>query len=434
MPVTKRRQPPKQKPTLKKKSSTLVTKRVAHKPKTFFQRNKTSILIGVGLLIVLILVIIIIYYATRGTKPDPVPTLPPTPGPKPTPKPTPGPKPTPRPGPKPTPKPNPTPKPEPGSHVLPAFNCKDDSCGAPSSADCGPDKPPQGDAPKFQPIFKEGEASITYYGAEGCMAGTCGANLGTDKGAFDGKINAGAAIPYKFFTNTPRLSTPGVKPYCRSGTGLSCKNNKFPVDKNNETLCFELTSKNTGKSANIIVTETCGGNCPGKVPSSDPAGMCNNDSQDCGNLISSQYETENYGFNQSSRCAVSQECNKWMSSPPGSNKDINKTYNLSCDGARGDWCSGYYMHFDLGSSANGVFGDLCEDAGTGYCKVNYKRVQCPAGDSPPCPAPTNMCPDKAYNNGKKDCPQPAAQKTKVDGTKCCCPWNSVYNKETDKCE
>jgi len=170
------------------------------------------------------------------------------------------------------------------------------------------------------------------------------------------------AVPWAWFNKRSNGN-------CDNGLFCDYANNKIVDDKGNK-LCFKLTNmKDDTKFTYVIVEDKCDGNCKGRCRSS----------YNCYNTVN-----RTSCFDQTKRCAIQQDCKE---SPSMNRIDqnlvtmnnptyLNKKYDIdSCcptdNTTYADWCSGFYVHFDIAcgtqgqASANSKFNRLCENAKTG---------------------------------------------------------------------
>lgn len=112
-----------------------------------------------------------------------------------------------------------------------------------------------------------------------------------------------------------------------------------------------------------------------------------------------------------------------------------------------NYCSGVNMHFDMAENTP-LWGqntsntdkyslyNIVNLVGTNATNKVVRYIEVPGNifGKLDLTNSTSSCPPGAYNNGTQNCTQQDAQKTLPDGSKCCCPWNEVYNKDTNKCE
>ena len=190
----------------------------------------------------------------------------------------------------------------------------------------------------------------------------------------------GAAVPYAWYTlgsfglsselisAAPGNCTTKAPGDCDTN-GITGTYEELPMDKNKNTLCYKLENigldKKTTKPINIMVTETCGGNC---TP----------DNGDCPSMYGSCQYNENY------RCKPAQltprpsdhniQWNKKQISGAGRLLSPHTSYH-TCTGKTNnrDWCSGWWSHFDLDRSKSQSFLD---NLGLGL--VEYTRIKCPS--------------------------------------------------------
>jgi hypothetical protein len=151
--------------------------------------------------------------------------------------------------------------------------------------------------------------------------------------------------------------------------------------------------KDDTKFTYVIVEDKCDGNCPlDNTCDGNCKGTPCRSSYNCYNTVN-----RTSCVDQTKRCAIQQDCKEspsmngidqnlvTMNNP----KDLNKKYDIdSCcptdNTTYADWCSGFYVHFDMAcgtqgqASVNSKFNRLCDSANTGgNCGIMYERVKCP---------------------------------------------------------
>lgn len=198
------------------------------------------------------------------------------------------------------------------------------------------------------------------------------------------------AVPFTWFNKSSGGN-------CKAGLYCDYGKNKITDSKDNE-LCFKLSNiDDDSKFTNVIVKDKCDGNCP----SNDTCNSnCNNtpcnSSFNCYSTNSKRIVSSCY--DPSTRCAIQQDCPE-SPSMKGINQDLvthnnptnlNKKYGIdSCCPTKekqvyADWCSGFYVHFDMACGSQGVakksekYSRLCKNAESGgNCGIKYERIQCP---------------------------------------------------------
>ena len=214
--------------------------------------------------------------------------------------------------------------------------------GPPASVPAG-----SGDVICNQINLHQGVATITEY--KFGSPGTFGVNSQVPHNYY------GAAVPYAWYSTTTSVNGLAAG-NCENG--ITGQTGSLPTHSG-KTLCYTLTQPGKTSALNIIVTETCGGNCqPGD--------------EDCTLHGADQYKPANRDYPH-------QLCPRPPTNFPNGNmwhqitgsKAPNVAYGTSkstCDDAatHKDWCSGYYAHFDI---------DI--KAGWGNGIVNYTRTLCP---------------------------------------------------------
>jgi hypothetical protein len=237
--------------------------------------------------------------------------------------------------------------------------------------------------------FTKGYGTITTYSGGGAR-GACSSQF----------------LSMNCFNNTESDYVPVAVPWAwfnkrsngNCGNGLFCdyNNNKIVDDKGNK-LCYKLSNiENNTMSTYVIVEDKCDGNCPlDNTCDGNCKGTPCRSSYNCYNTVN-----RTSCFDQTKRCAIQQDCKEspsmngidqnlvTMNNPT----DLNKKYDIdSCcpiktpsNNTFADWCSGFYVHFDIAcgtqgqASANSKFNRLCENAKTGgNCGIMYERVKCP---------------------------------------------------------
>jgi hypothetical protein len=235
--------------------------------------------------------------------------------------------------------------------------------------------------------FTKGYGTVTTYDTYG-HAGGCGFIL-PDNCDNDTDVNifVPVAVPLAWFNKIA---------YGNCEKGLSCSSDSV-IDNNGNKLCFKLTNiDDPTKYTNVIVQDKCGGNCPGTNCSAKctPSGC--KTPNDCsrrdraGKII--------VCLDPAERCAIYQRCTKSPAITSITNadlviennpSDLNEQYGISAccptdSITYGDWCSGFYAHFDIYCGAPIVaqkkikYTNLCRNASQGEnCAVMYERIECP---------------------------------------------------------
>ena len=170
----------------------------------------------------------------------------------------------------------------------------------------------------------------------------------------------GAAVPYSWYTP----DSGNAPAHGRCTGGINGHFGSVPTDKDGRKLCYTVTSaENASKSLNIMVMETCGGNCNADNPDTD-----------CPVLGSHQYETKLRNYPTQKCPGLSAAIQKDIhitgrDAPDG--PYANSAADCGDNNKHKDWCSGYYAHFDLDQTFMNKLGM----GGAGV--VQYKRIDCP---------------------------------------------------------
>ena len=188
----------------------------------------------------------------------------------------------------------------------------------------------------------------------------------------------GAAVPYYWYTKSS-----GTRGNC--DIGIEGWTGSIPNYKG-EYLCYKMTNQeNKARQVNIIVSETCGGNCGPK-------------SQDCGNIGNSDmYISRNRNFpNQLCNPTINNPTSIWKT-PDGTGPSKGLTYykgplnekkcvdyHKANESYIFDWCSGYYAHFDLDDKIVKSF-----FVNRNNSILKYERISCPP-ELPPIPPKPNL--------------------------------------------
>lgn len=230
---------------------------------------------------------------------------------------------------------------------------------------------------------------------EGGYASFTNYSFGTTKGtwetnpiitALNDKGWYGAAVPYYWYTKSS-----GTRGNC--DIGIEGWRGSIPNYKG-EYLCYKMINQeDKSRSVNIIVSETCGGNCG---PSS----------RDCGNIGKSEmYISTNRNFPNQLCNPTINPSNVWKTpdgdGPPEGlsyyNGPSDKTkcvdYHTANSSYIFDWCSGYYAQFDLDAKLEESF---FVKGNNGILK--YERINCPNELPPIPPKPNTECDSRKCNS------------------------------------
>lgn len=236
--------------------------------------------------------------------------------------------------------------------------------------------------------FTSGYGTITTYSGAGALGACSGKVL--SKGCYntDESDFVHVAAPYAWFNKASGGN-------CNTGLFCNYSEDKITDSKGNK-LCFKISNiDDESKFTNIIIKDKCDGNCPSQTgcTSNCKETPCKTSF----NCLNTSTSPTSGCYDPSTRCAIQQDC---INSPAMQGIDqskvtqnnpnnLNEKYEIeSCcptsTNTYGDWCSGFYVHFDMAcgsqieASNNKKYSQLCDNAKKGgNCGIKYERIKCP---------------------------------------------------------